>query len=458
MGLNGYYSHLQNKSNIYNQPEIAKPKEELNPMLFEFQKDLVIWALEKGKAAIFADCGLGKTPVQLEWANIINQEAGGNVLILTPLAVSYQTIRESEKFGIESQRSNDGTINPITVTNYERLKYFNPADFAGVVCDESSILKSFSGVRRGEITQFMRKIPYRLLCTATAAPNDYTELGTSSEALGRMGYVDMLNRFFKNDKNNSATGGRFYGKATEWRLKGYAEGPFWQWVCSWARALRKPSDLGYGDSDFILKPLTETVHVVKRKTPPRGRLFDVHALNIQEQREVVKATIKERCEKVAELVNHDKPALIWCHLNEEGKSLKKLIPDSVEVSGSDSDEAKESKLLSFIKGDCRVLVTKPKIGGWGLNFQHCSHVVLFPSHSFEQYYQAIRRCWRFGQQNPVHVDIVMTEGEQKVLDNLQRKSKEADKMFARLVKFMEKGQNTKTAHNFNEKEVFPEWL
>ncbi len=453
-----YLSYIEQKTNTHDRKEITVNDDELNPLLFDFQRDIVLWALEQGRSAIFADCGLGKTPMQLSWAEIVNNHTGGNVLILTPLAVSYQTLRESEKFSIEAHRSSDGKPYPITITNYEKLHYFNPDDFKGMVCDESSILKSFSGVRRKEITAFMRKLPYRLLCTATAAPNDYTELGTSSEALGYMGYVDMLNKYFRNDRNTSSLNRGFQGKKNEWRLKGHAEIPFWRWVTSWARALRRPSDLGYCDDNFILKPLTEKLHVVEARTLPEGRLFAVHALNLEEQREEVKRTIQERCERAAELVDHDKPALVWCHLNEEGKTLKKLIPGSVEVSGADSDDAKELKLLSFIEGDARVLITKPKIGGWGLNFQHCAHVVLFPSHSFEQYYQAVRRCWRFGQQNPVHVDIVMTEGERRVFDNLKHKSKAADEMFTRLVQYMREGQSVKVEHNFNQREEIPAWL
>ncbi len=454
-----YQDYLEQKRSATKAPALQVNDEDINPMLFDFQRDVVKWALEEGRAAIFADCGLGKTPMQLSWADMIHKKTGGNVLILTPLAVSYQTVRESEKFQVEVNRSNDGTIHPITVANYERLKYFDPKDFVAMVCDESSILKSFNGARRKDITVFMRKLPYRLLCTATAAPNDYTELGTSSEALGCLGYMDMLHRFFKNDQNTSSLGsGRFCGKKQEWRLKGHAEIPFWQWVCSWARAMRRPSDLGYDDNGFILKPLTETTHVVEARTLPEGRLFAVHAMNLAEQREERKCTIPERCEKAAELVKHDRPALVWCHLNEEGKTLKKLIPDSVEVSGSDSDESKEEKLMAFASGDVRVLITKPKIGGWGLNFQHCAHVVIFPSHSFEQYYQAVRRCWRFGQESPVQVDIVMTEGEQRVLENLQRKSDSANKMFDRLVELMREGMAIRREDNFTKKEEVPLWL
>jgi len=431
----------------------------INQHLYDFQRQITAWAISKRRAAIFADCGLGKTPMQLAWADAICRQEGGNVLILTPLAVSYQTVREAQKFGICAHRAtNSGEVKPgINITNYEKLKHFNPGDFIGVVCDESSILKSFQGVTRKEITKFMRKMPYRLLCTATAAPNDYTELGTSSEALGYMGYVDMLNRFFRNDRNNTSNG-RFYGKKTEWRLKGHAEVPFWQWVCYWARALRKPSDLGFSDEGFRLKAKTEEVHEVETNTLPEGRLCIVPATNLQEQREERRRTIPERCEKVAELVNHDKPALVWCHLNDEGRLLKSLIPDAVEVSGSDSDDRKEEKLMSFANQESRVLITKPKIGGWGLNLQHCSHVVMFPSHSFEQYYQAIRRCWRFGQENEVKVDIITTEGEQRVIESLKSKSKSADEMFDRLVELMKDGQDIVRKDNFKKKEEVPSWL
>jgi len=431
----------------------------LSPRLFDFQRDLTEWALKMGRAAIFADCGMGKTLMELSWADAIAKETGGNILLIAPLAVSHQTVREGEKFGVEVARSDDGIVKaPLTITNYEKLHLFNPADFVGAVCDESSILKSFSGVRRGEITRFMRKMQFRLLGTATAAPNDYTELGTSSEALGYLGYMDMLNKFFRNDRNNSAIKGTHFGKKTEWRLKGHAETPFWRWVTSWARALRKPSDLGYNDGDFILKPLNENKHIIKARSLPEGRLFVVHAMNLEEQREERNRTIPERCEKVAELVNHDRPALVWCHLNEEGRTLRSIIPDSDEVSGSDSDEAKERKFMDFVNGNTRVLITKPKIGGWGLNFQHCSHVVIFPSHSFEQYYQAVRRCWRFGQQNPVTVDVVLTEGEQRVFDNLKYKANAADKMFTRLVEFMREGQKHEVDASYNKREVVPAWL
>jgi hypothetical protein len=403
------------------------------PVLFDFQQAMVDYAIRKGRGALFEDCGLGKTVQFLTWAQNIIEHTNRPVLVLTPLAVAGQTIREAEKFDIKAVRSGDGAIpQKLVVTNYERLSNFHPSDFAGVVCDESSILKSFDGARKAEITDFMRKVPYRLLATATAAPNDYIELGTSSEALGYMGFMDMLNRFFKNDLNNSATR-RHYGEAPKWRFKGHAELPFWRWVCSWARALRQPSDIGFNNGAFILPPLTEHTHLVKANTLADGMLFAMPAATLPEQREEKKRTIKERCEKVAELVADSDSALVWCQFNEEADMLERIIGGAVQVAGKHSDDVKEARFLGFSDGTHRVLVSKQKIGALGLNFQHCAHVVDFPSHSYEQRYQGVRRCWRFGQKRPVRHDTVHTEGEVRVMENVQRKAIAAEKMFGNLV-------------------------
>ena len=424
---------------------------------FDFQKAMIEYAVRKGRAALFEDCGLGKTLQFLSWAQNVVENTNKPVLIMTPLAVSLQTIREAEKFGIEAERSFGSYTKKIVVTNYERLEHFDPSRFAGVVCDESSILKSFDGARRGQITDFMRKVPYRLLATATAAPNDYIELGTSSEALGYMGHMDMLNRFFKNDLNNSATR-RHYGEAPKWRFKGHAELPFWQWVCSWSRAMRKPSDLGFNDGAFQLPKLIESMHLVNTESVAQGMLFALPATTLPEQREEKKRTVRERCEKVAELVAHGKPALVWAQLNEETDLLEKLIPGAVQVAGKHSDEVKEQRFIDFINGDIRVLVTKPKIGAMGLNFQHCAHVTYFPSHSDEQYYQAVRRCWRFGQQSPVRVDIVHTEGEAKVIENQNRKAMQAQRMFANLVAEMNNAIGFRADRSHNQTMEIPQWL
>lgn len=438
--------------------------------LFDFQGSLAEWQIEKGRGAIFADCGLGKTLLELVWAENVVRHTNLPVLLLTPLAVSPQTIQEANKFGIEAERSRDGALKTkgIVVTNYEQLHRFSTGDFAGVVCDESSLLKNFNGVRRSEITEFMRMIPYRMLCTATAAPNDYIEIGTSSEALGGLGYLDMLQRFFKNDQNTvqpmrKHIMGKNYqdppAMQEKWRFKGHAEIPFYRWVCSFARAGRRPSDFGpFDDSKFLLPALTENHHVVEARTLPDGFMFPVPAISLQEQRDERKRTIEERCDKVGELVASHESSLIWCHSNEEGDLLEKLIPECVQVSGRDSDEAKEEKFMSFCSGNVRRLVTKHKIGAWGLNFQHCAHQVSFPSHSFEQYYQGIRRSWRFGQKRPVVSDIVTTEGEVVVLENLKRKAHACDKMFARLVEQMNHAAPVSGNKHFDQQEEFPSWL
>jgi hypothetical protein len=426
--------------------------------MFDFQESLIEWALRKGRAAIFADCGLGKTPMQLAWAQNVAMHSGRAVLVLAPLAVSAQTVREGEKFGIECHRSRDGSIpGQIVVTNYERLHLFDPSDFGGVVCDESSILKSFDGARRTEITSFMKKVPYRLLATATAAPNDYLELGTSSEALGYLGHMDMLGRFFKNDNNNSASR-RMYGEAPKWRFKGHAELPFWRWVTSWARAARKPSDLGFDDGAFQLPPLIEREHLVESESIADGMLFALPAVGLKEQREERKRTIVERCEAMAERLSGSPQSIAWCHLNAEGDLLEDIMPESVQVSGSDSDEVKEERFLAFANGQIKTLITKPKIGALGLNFQNCSHIGYFPSHSYESYYQAVRRCWRFGQQYPVIVEVVMTEGERAVMENLRRKADQASRMFENLVSEMNHAAGIAKRNDYTNLMGMPTWL
>ena len=432
----------------------------LPEFLFDFQRSIVDWSVRKGRAAIFADCGLGKTPMALTWAENVVRHTDGRVLILTPLAVGAQMLEESVKFGIEAHRSRDGQPGGnITIANYEILHHFDPNNFSGIVCDESSILKSFDGARRNMITEFARTIPYRLLSTATAAPNDYVELGTSSEAIGDLGHIDMLNRFFKNNLNNSSMGRGYKGTKNAWCFKPHAEKIFWRWVCSWARACRRPSDLGFDDDGFILPLLKERETVVTARTPREGMLFDLPANGFHEEREVTRRTIEERCEAAAEKVaGTGRPAVMWCHLNDEGDLLEKLIPDAQQVSGKDSDDSKEEKFAAFKSGETRVLITKPKIGAWGLNWEHCAHVVYFPSHSYEQYYQAVRRCWRFGQTRKVVVDIVRTDGDENVLRNLRRKAEAADKMFSDLVDNMNDALGVKIDRSYNKKVEVPKWL
>lgn len=428
--------------------------------LFDFQTAMVTWALRKGRAALFEDCGMGKGLQELVWAENVVRKTNGNVLIKAPLAVAAQLVREAEKFGIEAHYSRDGKVRRgINVANYELLHLFNPHDFTGTANDESSILKNFKGARRGQITEFDRHLPYRLAGTATAAPNDYIELGTSSEALGYLGYMDMLNRFFKNDQNNSSTGRGFMGATNGWRLKGHAEEPFWRWVCSWARAMRKPSDLGFDDADFALPRLEEVEHLVQSEMLAEGMLFALPAAGLHEEREERRRTLAERCEKAASLIlAHDAPAVAWCDLNDEGDLLEKLIPGSVQVSGRDSDAAKEEKLLAFSQGAYRVLVTKQKIAGFGMNWQHCGHMTDFPSHSYEGYYQKVRRFWRFGRRAPVRVDIVTTEGGRGALRNMQRKALQADEMFSRLFAHMNGALHVSGGARPQRRMEIPAWL
>ena len=629
--------------------------------LFLFQRALVEWATRRGRCAIFADCGLGKTPMQLVWAENVARKTNKRVLIVTPLAVGHQTIREGEKFGIEVKRSLDGKpAGPLTVTNYERLHHFTASDYAGVVLDESSILKNFDGKRKAIVTEFARTLPYRLLCTATAAPNDYIELGTSSEALGELGHMDMLNRFFKNEQNTSDTKAKWKGQRgpgggfPKWRFKHHAEREFWRWVCSWARALRRPSDLGFDDDGFVLPELTERETVIANTKPLPGELFVRAATGLHEQRKERHLTVTERCEEVARKVaEHDDCSIVWCQLNIEGDLLESLIPQAIQVKGQDTDEWKEAtaewfkgercicnapmfraKLATWRRdlratgngttkniesnvsrsrlstrvgthksdvntcaggqnrtettlestdapppdggtneiandtrqmppigrrskrtlspgasgtqkhdgrgtfgtlvspsrtmtpclqgraedvlsagttnretserhdstlttvtrqessGDSsalhatsdsensrivqsalsvphcicgyrsgkRVLISKPVMFGYGLNLQHCAHMTFFPSHSYEQYYQAVRRCWRFGQTRPVVVDVVTTGGETDVLRNLKRKAEQADQMFVHLVTFMNESLRLQRTNTFTRQEEVPAWL
>jgi len=427
--------------------------------LFGFQRVLVDWSIRMGRAAIFADCGLGKTLMQLVWAENVRRYTGKPILIITPLAVSFQTIHEAEKFGVDAAVSRKGKIPAgVTITNYERLEHFDPNQFGGVVCDESSAIKAFDGQRRAIVTEFLRGHRYRLLCTATAAPNDYTELGTSSEALGYLGYMDMLNRFFVNDQNTSGLG-RFHGQAAKWRFKGHAEEPFWRWVASWARAVRRPSDLGFSDDGFDLPALIHRQHVVDVPPDPGSdALFDLPAVGLQEERSELRRTVYDRSEAAAIALADASSGVAWCHLNDEGRTLARLISGAVEVAGSDPPDEKEEKLRAFTDGEVRILVTKPSIAAWGLNWQHCNRMTFFPSHSYEQYYQAVRRCWRFGQQQPVTVAVVTTKGGRNALTNLQRKAEQADRMFDSLVTFMRDAMSVTGGHTFDQAMEVPAWL
>lgn len=432
--------------------------------MFDFQKALLEWSVTKGRCAIFADCGLGKTPLQLAWAENMVRHTNKPGLILAPLAVTTQTSEEGEKFGIDCEVSRDGNYTKkIVITNYERLHYFNWQDFAWVACDESGCLKNFDGKIKAQITDFMRKIKYRSLYTATAAPNDYIELGTSSEALGNLGYIDMLKTFFKADNDVTAHGGGGNGKGSrnqyggKFRFRGHSERSFWRWVCSWARAVRKPSDLGFDDVAFILPELITRQHVVKTDHPLDGYLIPMPAHGLAEERKEGRQTLKERCEMAAELCKGHDGSVAWCNLNPEGDLLEKLIPDCVQVAGCDSLEKKEENLELFRLRHVKNLVTKVDIAGFGSNWQFCNHQTYFASHSFEKYYQGVRRCWRFGQKRPVTVDVVTSEGQANVLKNLQRKAAAAEAMFEQLVALMQNELKIENKNLFTKKEIMPVW-
>ena len=399
----------------------------LNPMLFPFQLDMVRWALARGRAAIFADCGMGKTLMQLEWA----QHIPGEVLILAPLAVSAQTVREGEKFGVKVgyARSDEQIKERITITNYEMLPHFNVDRFTGVVLDESSILKSYDGKTRTAIVNGFSQTPFRLACTATPAPNDYMELGNHSQFLGVMSYTEMLSMFFVHDG----------GETQKWRLKGHAESEYWKWLCSWAVMIRKPSDLGYEDGDFKLPEMIMHDVTVKIDEPSNGWLFALQAETLQERIAARRDSIAERVAHCAAIANATtKPFLVWCNLNSESDALVRAIPGAVEVKGSDSAESKEKNLLAFSRGELRVMVTKPSIAGHGLNWQHCADMAFVGlSDSYEQFYQAVRRCWRFGQKQSVNVHVICAETEGAVVQNIKRKEREALAMAANMVEHMQ---------------------
>ncbi len=421
-----YSGFIAQKSIIDKPTGFSLEKDDLNPMLFPFQHDITRWALARGRAAIFADCGMGKTPMQLEWARHIP----GRVLIVAPLAVSAQTIREAAKFGVEGiEYSGDGSINSrITITNYERLEKFDPEMFQGIVLDESSILKSYTGKYRTMLIERFGNVPFRLCCTATPAPNDFMELGNHAEFLGTMKRSEMLSMFFVHDGGETQT----------WRLKGHAEEEFWHWVCSWAVMIRKPSDLGYVDGDFILPPLEMEQITVEVSEPTEGMLFAIEANTLQERQGARRSSISDRALKCAEIVNRTEgQCLVWCDLNDESHELTRLIPDAVEVEGADSEEHKERSLLDFSHGKIRVLVSKPKIAGFGMNFQSCHNVFFVGlSDSYEAFYQAIRRCWRFGQTHKVSCKVITADTEGMVVKNIERKEADALRMAEMMVSNM----------------------
>lgn len=406
------------------------PGADIAAHLFHFQADLVRWALRRGRAAIFADTGLGKTVMQVEWARHIAER--GRVLILAPLAVAEQTVSEAARFGVSVSYRRDGLHDDtITITNYELLHHFDPGAFAGIVLDESSILKSYDGATRTAIIAAFGATPFRLACTATPAPNDYTELGNHSEFLGIKTRQEMLAEFFVHDG----------GSTRDWRLKGHAEAVFWRWVCSWGAMVKKPSDLGHSDDGFALPPLEfheEVIRVRHEDFHADGLLFAPTAMTLEAQRATRRATMAQRIAHAATIAQrHAGQCIVWCELNAEADGAEAAIPGAVQVRGADDATSKADRLLGFARNEYRVLSTKPSIAGHGMNLQGC-HCMVFmgASHSFESTYQAIRRCWRFGQTQPVHVYILRAENEDAIVANYRRKEADAERLSDAMVSHM----------------------
>lgn len=387
--------------------------------LFPHQVDLTRWALRRGCAAIFADTGLGKSRMQVAWAQTVNLAKRYNVLVLCPLAVAAQTIEEGESLGVTINHALDDSDvrSGLNIANYERLHKLDPQRFGGIVLDESSCIKHHDTKTLKALLDAFADTPYKLCATATPAPNDWTELGTHAEFLGVRSRVEMLSEFFVHD-----------GAETQvWRLKGHARNAFWQWVATWGAMVRRPSDLGHDDTAYNLPPLTVSQHSVASGEASQGMLFAMEAQTLMDRRDARRESIAQRVEACARMVNGDlQPWVVWCELNAEGEALRAAIPDAVEIRGADSLEVKESRLNDFAHGRTRVLITKPSIAGFGLNWQHCASMAFVGvTDSFESYYQAVRRCWRFGQKRPVDVHIFASEREGAVVANLRRKEADA---------------------------------
>jgi hypothetical protein len=418
-------------------------------MAFDFQKYIIEKAVVKGRIGIFVDTGLGKTLIQLAIANNIIRHTNKNVLILTPLAVAFQFILEANKIGIDDiEYSKDGSFTKkIVICNYERLHYFNPNDFVGVILDESSILKNFDGKIKNQVTAFVKKITFRFLSTATPSPNDFIELGTSSEALGYMGYMDMLTKFFKNNQNSVDSTNRNIGE--KFYLKPHAEKDFFAWVNQWSIMVKMPSDLGFSNDKYILPELIINQHIVKNQslTEVNGQInmFTPIAKSMTEVRHEQKQTELKRCEKACELAN-GKTSVYWCNTNNESSILKSIDTEAIEIIGGQSIEKKEEILIAFANGEIKRIITKAKMTSMGLNWQHCDHTTFFPTWSYEQWYQALRRFWRFGQKNKVTCDMVISDGQTRVLRALDQKTKKAIELHSNLIR------NVNQPFYFNVKE------
>lgn len=448
-----YEQFLAQKASVIPVCGFAFDKADMNPNMFDWQKDIVCWALKKGKAALFEDCGLGKTIQQLEWCRIIAEHTNRPCLILAPLAVSQQTVREGEKFGIPVNicRSQDDVVEGVNITNYEILDHFDLSEFGGIALDESSILKHYSSKMRTQIIESCRDVPFKLSCTATPAPNDYMELGNQSEFLGVMRRTEMLSMFFVHDG----------GQTSKWRLKGHAARDFWTWLASWAVVITSPADLGYPADGFDLPEINIEYVTVDSDLPV--------ASTLSERRRARRASLEDRCNVAARLIeaDPDEPWLVWCDMNAEADTLRSIIPDCVEVRGSDPSSRKEEFLIGFSHGDVDRLVTKPSIAGFGLNWQRCHNMIFVGlSDSYEMLYQAIRRCWRFGQDHAVNVYIVTSEAEGAVRENIQRKDDQCKAMIAEMISHTKEilAEDIKSTFRMTDaydpqiEMIIPEWL
>lgn len=426
--------------------------------MFDYQAHVAEYAIKKGRCAVFLDTGLGKTLIELAIAVNYLRHTNKPVLIITPLAVAFQFIKEAEKFGIDDiSYSKDGVLRTkIIVCNYERLDKFNNTDFDCVILDESSILKNFDGAIKGQVTGFLKKVKYRFLFTATPSPNDYIELGTSSEALGYLGYMDMLGKFFKNSQSSIDV--RHAG--SEWYLKPHAERDFWRWIASWSISCRKPSDIGFTDERHILPELIENITMVNNESPlcvnGQMQMFNKPAMSFHEIKAEVRQTISQRCHAAVSVAKTHDTSVYWVNLNDEADLIRKLDPDAVEVRGQMNIDEKENTLLAFSNGQIKKLITKTSITAFGLNWQHCNHATYFPTYSYEQYYQAIRRFWRFGQKRPVTVDLIISDGQSRIMESLQVKKDKAVTMFENLTS-QTNSDFTITTKQFNKPIQQPSW-
>ena len=418
-----YNEFLKTKEYSYQNTGFDIEDSELNDNLFPFQKKIVQWALKKGKCALFLDTGLGKTICQLSFADAVCKHENGKALILAPLAVSKQTKQEGEKFGINVNicRKQEDAKDGINITNYEMLQHFNPDEFCCVVLDESSILKSFMGKVSSDIIDTFRFTKYKLACTATPSPNDYQELGTHSDFLNIMSRSEMLATFFIND-----------AKEGQWRMKKHAEQKFWEWLATWAMVVKNPSDIGYPDERYNL-PKLNIHNVIVDSEIERGSLLPQLAQTLQERRQARKDSMQDRVDKVGELIKDMDSCLVWVDFNDESELIRKTF-DIVEVKGADSDEHKETSMLGFADGSIKYLVSKPSICGFGMNFQKCHNMIFCGlSDSYEKFYQAIRRCYRFGQTEEVNVYVIISQKEMSVLNNIKRKQEQHERMSKNMI-------------------------